>query len=370
MCWELTAYALRKTEPPKAGHVRFDQMSASKLEFVDHADKDWQFFAATCGQSNIFHHAAWSQLMQECYGYHPFVAVVRDANGNICAGVPIMEVNRKWTHRRWISIPFSDHCAPLSHDLAALKKLTEALTSKAYEPESPKMELRWKLLDQPGCQYSVEHVLHTLQLDRTIEQVAERIHHSHWRNIKNAQTHGVQIKVGKSLEDVRAFYSLHLQTRRRQGVPIQPYHYFELLHKRLIEQGLGFVLLAYENGSCLAGAVFLHWNHTLTYKYGASTSEGLRLRPNHLIFWNAIQWGHNNGFTSLDLGRTSIDNSGLRDFKSRWGAQEIPLIYTHLACEPKQAPNGHLLEMMHAIIRRSPAWVCRLSGEILYKHFG
>lgn len=345
-------------------------MSASKLEFVNHSDSEWQTFSATYGQANIFHHSAWSGLMQECYGYRPFIAVVRDVNGNICAGVPMMEVNGKWTHRRWVSIPFSDHCAPLSHNLNALKKLTEALTSKAYEPGSPKMELRWKLPAQPDIQYSAEHVLHTVQLDHVIKKVAERIHHSHLRNIKTAQTHGVQIKVGRSLEDMRAFYSLHLQTRHRQGVPIQPYHYFELLHKKLIEQGLGFVLLAYKNGRCLAGAVFLHWNHTLTYKYGASTSEDLRLRPNHLIFWNAIQWGCDNGFTSLDLGRTSLDNYGLRDFKSRWGAQEIPLIYTNLAREPKQAPNGHLFEMMHVIIRKSPTWVCRLSGEILYKHFG
>ena len=345
-------------------------MSASKLEFLDHSDKDWQTFAATCRQSNIFHHADWSRLMQETYGYRPFVAVVRDANGNICAGVPMMEVNGKWTYRRWVSIPFSDHCAPLSHDLTALKKLTAALTSKAYEPEFPKMELRWKLPGQPEAQYSAEHVLHTVQLESTIEEVAEQIHHSHLRNIKTAQDHDVQIKVGRNLEDMRTFYSLHLQTRRRQGVPIQPYHYFELLQKRLIEQGLGFVLLAYENRRCLAGAVFLHWNHTLTYKYGASTSEGLHLRPNHLIFWNAIQWGFKNGFTSLDLGRTSIDNRGLRDFKSRWGAQEIPLIYTSLAYEPQKAPNARLLEMMHVIIRKSPAWVCKLSGEILYKHFG
>lgn len=345
-------------------------MSASRLELMNHLDKDWRTFVAKFRQANIFHHAAWSSLMQESYGYRPFVAAVRDANGNICAGVPMMEVNGKWSHRRWVSIPFSDHCALLSCDLAALKKLTEALTSKAYESGSPKMELRWKLPAQPETQYSTEHVLHTVQLDSLIERVAERIHHSHWRNIKVAQTHGVQIKMGRSLEDMRVFYSLHLQTRHRQGIPIQPYRYFELLQKRLIEQGLGFIMLAYENGRCLAGAVFLYWNHTLTYKYGASTSEDLRMRPNHLIFWNAIQWGCDNGFTSLDLGRTSINNNGLRDFKSRWGAQEMPLIYTSLACRPEITPNRHILEMMHVIIRKSPTWVCRLSGEILYKYFG
>lgn len=362
---------MRTTRPPGFyGNRDLINMSTSKLEFLDHSNNDWQTFAATQEPANIFHHTAWSRLMQECYGYRPFIVILRDAHGNICAGLPMMEVNSKIARRRWVSLPFSDHCAPLSCDSTALGKFAEELTFKAHEPGTPKMELRWALPAQSEIQSSAEYVLHTVQLGSALEKAAERIHHSHRRNIKTAQTHGVQIKIGRSLEDVQAFYSLHLQTRRRQGVPIQPYRYFELLHKRLIEQGLGFVLLAYEDGRCLAGAVFLHWSQTLTYKYGASTSEDLHLRPNHLIFWSAIRWGCDNGFTSLDLGRTSIDNNGLRDFKSRWGAQEIPLIYTRLACEPKQAPNGHLLEMMHVIIRKSPAWVCRLSGEILYKHFG
>jgi hypothetical protein len=346
------------------------KMSASKLEFTDHSDNDWQILVSTQELANIFHHPAWSRLMQECYGYRPFVVVLRDANGNICAGLPMMEIESIFAPPRWVSIPFSDHCAPLYCDSMALRKLSEALTFQAHEPGTPKMELRWELPAQFGIQSSADFVLHTIQLDSALEKVTERIHHSHRRNIKTAQAHDVKIKFGRSLEDIKTFYLLHLQTRHRQGVPIQPYLFFELLHKRLIDQGLGFILLAYEKGQCLAGAVFLHWNHTLTYKYGASTLDGLSLRPNHLLFWNAIQWGCDHGFTKLDLGRSSIENAGLRDFKSRWGAQEKPLIYTSFSQKSFRISNHRLSKMMHVVIQKSPPWVCRLSGEILYKHFG
>jgi hypothetical protein len=345
-------------------------MSASDLEFINPLDNDWQTFAVTQEQANIFHHPAWSQLMQECYGYRPFVAVLRDINGNICAGLPIMEVKRLFTRHCWVSVPFSDHCAPLYCDSTVLRKLAEALTFQAQEYGAPKIELRWELPAQFGIQSSADFVLHTIQLDSALEKVTERIHHSYQQKVKSAQTHGLRIKIGRDMEDIQAFYSLHLQTRHRQGVPIQPYHYFELLYKLLIDQGLGFVLLAYENGQCLAGAVFLHWNHTLTYKYSASRLDGLYLHPNHLIFWNAIQWGCNHGFTKLDLGRSSIENAGLRDFKSRWGAQETPLIYTSFSHESNQISNHRLSNMMHVVIQKSPTWVCRLSGEILYKYFG
>jgi CelD/BcsL family acetyltransferase involved in cellulose biosynthesis len=345
-------------------------MADTNCEVIDSSDGLWEDFIKSQSNATIFHHPAWLRLMQECYGYRPFVVVLRDANGNICAGLPMMEVNSIFTRHHWVSVPFSDHCAPLACDSSTLKKLTDALTFQAYEPGAPKMEIRWDLNNQPDIRSSAEYVLHTIPLESAVEIVEKRIHHSHRRNIKTAQAHSVQIKFGTSLEDVQAFYSLHLQTRRRQGVPIQPYHFFELLHKRLIAQGLGFVLLAYEKEQCLAGAVYLHWNDTLTYKYGASRSEDLSLRPNHLIFWNAIQWGCDHGFTRLDLGRSSIENAGLREFKSRWGARETALFYTNLPRESNRISNNRLMDMMHVVIQKSPVWVCRLSGEILYKYFG
>jgi CelD/BcsL family acetyltransferase involved in cellulose biosynthesis len=345
-------------------------MSLSQLEFVDHSDNDWQVFAAAQGQANIFHHTAWSRLMQESYGYVPFVVVLRGANGNICAGLPMMEVNRMFGRRRWVSVPFSDHCAPLCRDSAALRRLTEALISQAQKPKAPKIELRWTMPPQSEIRTSAEYVLHTIQLDSALEKVADRIHHSHRRNIRTAKAHDVQIKFGRNLEDVNAFYLLHLQTRHRQGIPIQPYHYFELLYKRLIVQGLGFVLLAYANEQCLAGAIFLHWHHTLTYKYGASRPDGLHLRPNHLIFWNAIQWGCNNGYSNLDLGRTDLENHGLREFKERWGANETKLSYSIFPAAVRKQNKVSLLPVLKALIRNLPISVCQWSGELFYRYFG
>jgi hypothetical protein len=349
--------------------MKFEKMADFSGSFVEPTDMCWDELIKSQPDATIFHHPAWLRLIADSYGYRPFIVSLRDAGGDIYAGLPMIEVKRLLA-RRWVSLPFSDHCAPLACDSVMLRKFYDTLTSLAHRPESPEIELRFELPTQPKNQSPAEFVLHTIQLDSDVEKVAGRIHHSHRRNIKIAQTHGVQIKFGRSLEDIKAFYSLHLQTRRRQGVPVQPYHFFDLLYERLIAQGLGFVLLAYENEQCLAGAVFLHWNHTLIYKYGASRSDNLSLRPNHLIFWDAIQWGCKNGFTRLDLGRSSIDNLGLREFKSHWGGQETPLFYTNFNHAVNQTSNHRLMNMARTVIQRSPAWVCRLSGELLYKYFG
>jgi len=151
---------------------------------------------------------------------------------------------------------------------------------------------------------------------------------------------------------------------------VQPRRFFKLLRETLLEQGLGFIQLAYHQERCVAAAVFLGWQKTLTYKYGASDPGALSLRPNNLLFWDVIQWGHEQGYERLDLGRSDVENTGLRTFKSRWGAEESMLTYTTLSNQPISHTDARWMGLMNAVIHRAPTWVCRLTGEILYKFVG
>ncbi|HEV3362594.1 MAG TPA: GNAT family N-acetyltransferase, partial [Acidimicrobiia bacterium] len=74
------------------------------------------------------------------------------------------------------------------------------------------------------------------------------------RNIRRAERDGVQVHHARGRADVdRVFYSLHVRTRRRQGVPVQPRRFFSLL-AGLLETGLGFASLAYIGDRPVAGA--------------------------------------------------------------------------------------------------------------------
>jgi CelD/BcsL family acetyltransferase involved in cellulose biosynthesis len=117
--------------------------------------------------------------------------------------------------------------------------------------------------------------------------------------------------------------------------------------------------------------VFLHHRGVLTYKYGASDAHALPLRPNNLLFWEAIRWGCENGMECLDLGRTDIGQEGLRAFKLAWGAEEEELVYTHLGTgRPRTADRGRLGRALSAGLRRTPPITSRIVGEALYRHAG
>ena len=112
------------------------------------------------------------------------------------------------------------------------------------------------------------------------------------------------------------------------------------------------------------------WQGKLVAKYAASSQDAWGLRPNDLLFWTAIKWGCENGYTVFDWGRTDIANAGLREFKRGWGATEVPLVYSGLPNPPNEVTSGLLMHGMNSVIRKSPTWVCRAAGEVLYRYFG
>jgi lipid II:glycine glycyltransferase (peptidoglycan interpeptide bridge formation enzyme) len=280
-----------------------------------------------------------------------------------------MEVKNILSSRNWVSLPFSDHCAPLYEDADDLNVLTDFLHAASQDDGPAGFELRFPYPEYSDLYMSDLFVLHVLQLSEDVEAVLSQIHSMHRRNAKTAKKRGVHLESGTGQKELKEFYRLHLETRRRQGMPIQPWSFFEALRKLVLEQGLGFILLAYEDEECLAAAMFLHWGDTFTYKYGASSAKGQRLRPNSLLFREAIRWGCENGYSQMDFGRTDFENSGLREFKSRWGADETQLAYSFSAPLPESG-GGKWMALAQNIIRHSPLWVSRLTGELFYRYFG
>jgi len=172
--------------------------------------------------------------------------------------------------------------------------------------------------------------------------------------------------MANTIEALRAFYSLHCLTRRRLGMPVQPWKFFSVLHQEILSKNLGFILSAYKSGICLAAGLFLIGKKTLTYKYAAANNFGQQYRANHLIMWIAIQWGCNHGFNQLDLGRCDLGNEGLRTFKLRFGAIELPLAYSYCGIVPKNQFSSNRENWIKYILRSSPLVINRLTGTLFY----
>jgi CelD/BcsL family acetyltransferase involved in cellulose biosynthesis len=331
---------------------------------LDPADPRWAAFVAARPEALPYHHPSWIATLAGCYGFRAFVLAVADPSGRIVAGLPVMEVARRPGGRaRWVALPFTDRCPPLAVDDRAERGLAEALRAAADAAGVARVEVRAPLARLAPETVAVEHVL---DLAPGAEALARGFSSAARRGVRKARREGVEIRTATTeAELTEVYYGLHLRTRRRLGVPVQPRRFFRLLWRQVLEPGHGRLLLACADGVPIAGAVFLEAGRTVVYKYGASDAAAWSRRPNNLLFAEAIAAAAERGFAAFDFGRSDLADEGLRAFKAGWGAPERPLVYA--GADAATAP-GTAARAMARVIRRSPPVVCRGLGEALYRY--
>ena len=329
-------------------------------------DPRWVAFVSEHPEALPFHHPAWARALAGCYRYRPLVIAWADGR-RLAGGLPVIEVRPPLGGRRWVALPFTDYCPPLVQGLTP-ERVADDLVEEARS-RNVRLELRAGLPRRAGLHSSVAAVRHTSALPSDPRLAHAGLSKMHQRNLRRAEQAGVQVAWGSSAADVDTFYRLHVLTRRRQGVPVQPRRFFHSLAEQLVAPGLARVLTARAEGVPVAAALFLAWNGVLVYKYGASDARYWSLRPNHLLFWSAIQWGCEHGYRVLDWGRSDVGDVGLRHFKSGWGATEEPLTYAVVSERaPGSETTSRLRPALEVVIRHSPPWVCRGLGELLYRY--
>ena len=338
------------------------------VEVIPLNDPDWAAFVDAHPDATCFHLPQWSQLLASCYGYSGFVVAERQPNGTILAGMPVLEVRQLTLRRRWACLPFSDACAPLVGSGGSVQNLLAGADELRRQAKVDHLEVRDAATGSSWASHQVG-VIQSHPLSRDLDAVFAGFSSSARRNVRKAVRSGVEIRHGQGWDDVKQFYALHLRTRRRLGVPAQPQRYFRLLSDSMIANGHGTLLLAEHASEVVAGAVFLLGGRTVTYKYGAFDPAHWRLYPNNALMWFAMGWAAERGCTWFDWGRSGVEDTGLRQFKSSLGGQERPLRYTRIP-EGKPEIGGWAPRLLRPILTRSPAWVCRAAGELLYRYAG
>ena len=343
-------------------------MEADRLVEVRQNDPAWLDLVAAAPGATVFHLPAWTRVVAGTYGYRAAVLAVADESGRLAAGVPVVHA-RRLAGRALVSLPFTDHCPPLSQDEASLAWLAAGLASWSRREGIP-VEVRGAIPSVAGWTQAVLGVEHVLDLEEGADAIRKRLSETHRRRLRQAERSGLRARVGRTADDVEAFYRLHLLTRRRQGVPIQPRRFFGAIWQHLIAAGHGVVVLVETpQGRPVAGAVVLAWNGNAIGKFQASDATYWELHPNHLCYWAAICWSSEAGHRRFNFGRSETRHAGLQQWKAGWGGETLPLTYALSGKGSLQVDGHRVLDVaLSHVIRRSPALACRALGALLYRY--
>jgi hypothetical protein len=361
---EMTALVLPRTA---AGSAHGGDMDAVAMDPLGRSD--WDTRVAAHPQSTIFHGAGWARVLRDTYGHRPFYLAC--FQGGLLAGLlPVMEVSSWLTGRRGVSLPFTDFCPSLQGAGCDGRDLYQRAMKCGRQRGWKYLECRGWEGAWEGARPSLSFYGHKINLGIGPEKLFAGMESAVRRGVRKAEKMGVKIDFDTGAESMRTFFKLHCGTRRRHGLPPQPIRFFLNIQRHLLGLGQGFVATARLDQQPLAAAVFLHDGRQALYKFGASDYAFQQLRPNNLVMWAGMKRCAERGLATLNLGRTSLSNEGLRRFKLGLGADEEEIRYAKYDFAGKKFVTGvdRVEGWFNRVFARLPLPMLRLSGAVLYPH--
>jgi Acetyltransferase (GNAT) domain len=329
----------------------------------------WDHIVALHRDATCFHTSAWAKVLHQSYSHRPFYLQF-SCGRRLAALVPLMEVRSPFTGRRGVCLPFSDACEPLIFDQQMVGLVRDQLLRFTRERRWKYLEIRGgkSLQFAPGG--TANFYGHTLDLRSGIKELANRLASPVRRAIRKAERSDVSAQVVRDRQAIDGFYRLHVQTRRRHGLPPQPISFFVNIYEHIIRPGFGFTVLAHRGSRPIASAIFFRFGKNALYKFGASDKKFQDLRANNLVMWQAIRFLARTGAEKLHFGRTECENDGLRRFKLSWGTKEETICYFRVdpsgrECLTPARPNSGFHTKIFGTL---PLVVNRLAGSMIYPH--
>jgi hypothetical protein len=323
-------------------------------------DPRWVEFISGHPSSSVFHTREWLSALQRTYGYTSLVLTTSPPGAEITNGIPFCRVNSIFTGNRLVSLPFSDHCQPLSPTEELLQILPEIRASGKFKY----VELRpLEPLPPYGLASSGRYLYHSLDLRPPLDEIIRKFHPDCVRRkIRRAGREDLKTESGRSEKLLKDFYSLQVITRKRHGLPPQPIQWFRNLLDSMGDKAK--ISVACFEGRPVAAILTLRHIRTAVYKYGCSDASENNRGGMQLLLWNAIEEAKSDGMEWMDLGRCDIADTGLAEFKERWGAARKEIAYYRCPTRPAHPARTS------ALISKLPQPVLILAGRLLYRHMG
>src|SRR5258708_5023388 len=246
------------------------------------------------------------------------------------SGVPLGSTAR--TGRRLSSLPRTPVAGPLSRDEEVTARLIDAAVEQVRDAPGARLELKpsWTCAIDPASGLSRLPWRRAYVLD--LSAGAGGLQFGTSRNrarlkwaVRKASRLDVHLRVADTQEDLRSWYRLYLETMRTHLIPPRSFRLFDAMWNVLRPRGLMRLLVAEHRRGLIAGSIYLTFGATAFYAFNGSRRSELRLRPNDIIHWRAIEDFRREGFRYYDLGEVATGNLGLADFKTKWGSEEIQL---------------------------------------------
>lgn len=326
----------------------------------------------------VYDHWGWGAAVSS-YGHDRWHLVARDREtGAIAAAIPLTHVKSRLFGSQLLSPAFAergsivvDETAPSTGVGALLLKRTKHL---ADELDVDVLSLRGSQ-HSGGDDFTLENQYVTFQVStgRGREAIWADVSDSRQRQIDQAATNdSLQFRIGDSVDDLRTYYQLYLETMRGHGSPPHSFEFFKILWEHLYDAGNLRLSLLFQDGDLINGMIDLSVGSTV-YQWGVVNEYARRdLNGGSFLLWKSLEWAAENGYETYEFGRTR-EGSGVYMFKKSFGGSKVWYDDLHyFPTEQADLPNPEdsKYEQVKEVWQRLPLPVVRVVGPHVRKRIG
>lgn len=332
---------------------------------------DWDQFVEQ-NDGSPFTLWGWGEALAT-YGHDRWYLVARE-DDRIVGALPLIHMKSRLFDSQLVSPPFGERGSVVVDETRpadATQALLERTKRLADELNVDFVSLRGASVDESLREsFTQKRRFVTFQIDLTEgqESVWNGLKDSRQRQVKQAEDASLTYRVGDSLDDLRQYYRLYLQSNRGHGSPPHSFTFYRTLWERLAPGHLHLGMVE-RNGSLINAIMDLSLGSSV-HQWGVITDyEHRDLNGGSLALWKSLENACDGGHGVYDMGRTG-EGSGVYMFKKSFGGQKTWYDDLHYFPDGEVElpdPEDDSYDRAKQIWRRLPIPVTRIIGPPIRK---
>jgi serine/alanine adding enzyme len=302
---------------------------------TDQHNSKWDEYVMQCPEGTFFHLTGWKNVIEKSLRLTPIYIMALNEADKIRGVLPMFLMRDILTRKYLVSLPFSAHAGICADDMDIRTELLKKANEIAVENRVQYIELRQLADEVFQLPTQKDFVTMIVKLEKGEEFLWNHSFNKRRRTaVRKAQKEGLTVDFKKN--HLAEFYNILSINQRNLGTPNYP----KLFLRNFLEEfndSANIIVVKYRD-KIIGGTLFVTYKNMLIPFWAASLSQYNNLRPNDMLYWEAMKFACRNGFKYFDFGRSTI-NSGTFKFKQNWGAETVHLNYQYLFNKCQRIPT-------------------------------
>jgi Acetyltransferase (GNAT) domain len=155
------------------------------------------------------------------------------------------------------------------------------------------------------------------------EKLLMDLYHVKTRNVvRKAQSSDVHVTHEGTEAAMRALYAIHEENMTSIGGVVKPWSVFESIRACFQYDEDYRVYLAKKNDQVIAGLLVLYFNRITEYFTPVTKAEYRGIQPQSLLCLTAMKDAMQRGHSHWNWGGTGLTQTGVYEFKRKWGTED------------------------------------------------